>query len=239
MGIVWRIGTVSVRGESILQRQLVVSSVFVVCMSVVAPMVSAEWFMNVYLGAAFTQDEEATLSTLGDSLTTDVSFDTTVTFGGRYGHYFERLPWLGLAFDASLFMPNAEATLNNMFSSEKVDLTVVPLSFLVFLRAPGILPTSEIPHGRLQPYLAMGPALFISDVEVDLQPESGSDTSLDIGLDAPGGLGWRFDRNIGIFVEYRFTYISPEFEDTIQGVKVTAETDLMTHAALVGLSFRF
>src|SRR5919106_1131736 len=99
MGIVGRSGAVSVRGEPMLRRRLVVSSVFVVCMSVAAPIVSAEWFMDLYLG----------------------------------------------------------------------------------------------------------PALFISDVEVDLQPESGSDTSLDIGLDARAGLGWRFDRNIGIFVEYRFT----------------------------------
>ena len=223
-----------------LRRWLVVvGSVFVVCVSLAAQMVSAESFMDLYLGAAFTQDHDATLSAFPGSLTVDVSFDTAFTFGGRFGYYFERLPWLGLGFDASYFAPDAKATFNNIFSFDNIDVTVVPLSFLVFFRVPGILPTSDIPHGRLQPYLAIGPSLFISNLEVNLQPGSASDTSLDIGLDARLGLGWRFDRNVGIFVEYRFSYASPEFEDTIQGVKVTADTDLTTHSALVGVSFHF
>jgi hypothetical protein len=206
-----------------LRRALVViGSVVAVCVGLAAPIASAESFADLYLGAAITE-----------------IFDTSFTLGGRVGHYFERLPWLGLAFDASFWQPDAELTVNGLGTLGEIDLTVVPLSALVFVRVPGLLPTAEVPRGRVQPYLALGPSLVISDADITFPPGVASDTSLDLGLDLRVGLGWRFTRTVGIFAEYRFSYVNSEFEDTVQGVQVSVDADLPTHHALVGVSLRF
>jgi hypothetical protein len=119
------------------------------------------------------------------------------------------------------------------------ELTVVPISFQAVLRVPGLLKTDEVRHGRLQPYAAVGPALFISTLDGRLGTQGFSDTSLDVGLDARLGLNWQFDRYLELFTEYRFTYVEPSWEAIIQGSRNRVEASLRTHHALVGVSLRW
>ena len=60
--------------------------------------------------------------------------------------------------------------------------------------------------GGLQPYLTVGPALFIAepaDAESVLGPES--DPTLTLGFKAGAGVSWRLDRGALLFGEYRLT----------------------------------
>ena len=202
---------------------------YIICAFLGAPPAAAEWFTDLYLGGTITQDADATVRVLGTSFTERADFGSDFTLGGRVGHYFERLPWLGWAFDASYYQL-AE------------DLTVVPLSALLLLRWP-LLPHQDVPKGRLQPYVGIGPGLFWShatpDVMLDTQTERFSATSVDLGLDARAGFVWQFHKHTAIFWEYRFTHVNPTFTDDVSGVRTTTEAPLNTHHLQVGLSFRF
>jgi hypothetical protein len=139
-----------------LRRALVVLGSLAVCVGLATGVAWAESFADLYLGAAITHDIDGVLIGPSGGLPVRGSFDTSLTVGGRLGHYFERLPWLGLAFDASFWLPDAKVTVNGLGTLDQIDLTVVPLSALMFVRVPGLLPTAEAPQGRVQPYLAVG-----------------------------------------------------------------------------------
>src|SRR5262245_10159253 len=58
---------------------------------VVAPTLgAAEWFADLYLGAAFTQRHEVTTETpTGTTSHPDIGFNRSAAFGGRAGYWFD------------------------------------------------------------------------------------------------------------------------------------------------------
>ena len=212
-------------------------TVVLVLLVVVAP-VAAENFFDIFVGAALTDDTDVTLQAPSGRVIARGRPDTAFAVGGRFGHLYENLPWLGISIGGSYFAPDADLSLGSATVAGQ-ELTVIPISFQAAFRVPGLLATEEIPHGRLQPYAAVGPALFISTLDGRIGAQRFSDTSLDVGLDARVGLTWQFDRHIGLFTEYRFTYLEPGWEDVIQGVRNRVETTLRTHHALVGITLRW
>jgi hypothetical protein len=190
--------------------------------------VYAEGFIDFYVGAAITRDSDQKVSAPGFSDTSPIDWDTSVTAGGRFGFWFESLEWVGLALDVSFFRPDK-------------DITVFPVSALAMLRLPLLKDNDKgFPHGRLQPYIAAGPGLFISRADGDLGTfGSVSDTSLDLGVDVRGGLAFLITKNIAAFAEYRFTHVKPEFGFDVAGVKFKTETTLDTHHIVGGVGFRF
>lgn len=67
-----------------------------------------EGFVDLYGGAALTRDANVTVKEFSPFLPTvavrrNVSFETSTTFGGRFGFWIEPLPWLGFALDVSSF----------------------------------------------------------------------------------------------------------------------------------------
>lgn len=190
---------------------------------------SAEWFADLYVGAAFTQKDDVSVSIPDAGLRVTEQSDpgTSVSVGGRVGYWFDGIRWLGLALDASYFRPGE-------------DLDVYPISPLVMVRWP-LQQSTEFPAGRIQPYIAIGPGIFVSKTEFTVEEigERLEDTSVDLGLDVRGGLTWLLARNVGLFGEYRFTHFEAEHEGTLLGLKTTLEATLPTHHIVVGVTFRF
>jgi hypothetical protein len=184
---------------------------------------------DLYFGGNITTRADAEARTLSRTKTT-VEFDTAATYGGRLGYWFEGLPWLGLALDVSFFQPHP-------------DLSVIPVSVLLMLRYP-IWPSEVAPDGQLQPYLGIGPGVFISHVESGTGlnpalPSTFSETSVQPGLDLRAGLAWQFHKSFAIYGEYRFTYAKPQFEGDIPVPNATLDTTVSSHHFLVGISYRF
>jgi hypothetical protein len=201
-----------------------------------APPAAAEWFADFYLGMASTRtsDVETTFPS-GITTSQEVDWSTNVTLGARAGHWLERpdwLPWLpapldvGAALDVSLFAPAGNAT-------------VVPIAALLMVRMP-LLRDDEFPEGRLQPYGAAGPALFLSTVDGLIGNQRDvSDTSVDVGVDIRAGAAFRVTPLIALFAEYRFTHVQPEFSRESGTGTVTSTTTFDTHHVLTGLGLRF
>jgi opacity protein-like surface antigen len=216
---------------------------------------SAEWFGDLYVGPAFTTSYNVRFKYLASSYTArDVGVDTTATFGGRLGHWLEALPYLGFAADLYHFMPDMNSSATECHGvacghdpKVRLDLGVTGIAADVMARWP-LLMTKEIPNGQLQPYLTIGPTLFVTRISRLRDVGSGakshqSDTDTSVGLKTGAGLAWQFSPNIAVFGEYRFTHFSPDFSVRDKVFKGSpndkAETTLNTHHALMGVSFRF
>jgi opacity protein-like surface antigen len=110
------------------------------------------------------------------------------------------------------------------------------------LRLP-LLKSDDAPWGRLQPYVAVGPPLFITNITPrttrDFRNHDG-DTDLSIGYKLAGGVAFQVYKNLALFGEYRFTHVSPEVELRDANLnRTTLRTDLDTHSVLIGLSARW
>lgn len=160
---------------------------------------SGEPFLDLYGGIADTESTRVTATDRNcttvfpflldvcspeTKATRNVGFETSATYGVRGGYWFEPVPWVGLAGDLSYFEAEAPAA----------RFRVVPLSLLVMLRLP-LLATEEIPKGRLQPYVGLGPSIFFHEATVDFRDEGVRKvrlSSAELGFDARLGLAWQF-----------------------------------------------
>ena len=109
------------------------------------------------------------------------------------------------------------------------------------LRFP-LLKSPQFPNGQLQPYITVGPAIFVAHAEDsrNFEPSNQDDTDASVGVKVGAGVAWLFTKNIAVFGEYRYTHFSPEFtfrDDVLGNAKLSA--DVNTHYVLVGASFRF
>jgi opacity protein-like surface antigen len=208
---------------------------------------------QLYGGAVFfprTNDTEE--SSLGSSaVAQNLKVNTNFTVGGRIGYWVdaEKLDWLGIGLDVFYFrakaptqtVPTAVTGLGTISARDDFSLPVLGIGFdLVRLRAP-IFRSEAFPHGRLQPYVAGGPALFITRASSPdgFQPPNQRKTDVALGYKAGGGMTYLFTKAIGGFVEYRFTHFTSEmsFQDTTPPASTeTFKTPLNTHHVIVGLS---
>lgn len=224
---------------------------------------AAEWFLDLYSGAAFTnaEDVEARWTVLGgtiEGLFKEVDFDTSVVFGGRVGYRFVGLPFFAVALDVWHFRPDVGAQtvratnvrLNGVpsgvtfdVSLRRVDVQATGISFGPMFRVP--LAKLIEPLGSVEYYVTAGPTLFIGHVDgtwTTFDPSTGtlqfrddSDTVTQIGVQAGAGFTWLFRRNVGVFAEYRFSHFAPE----IRVGDWRFETNVNTHSVLGGLTLRF
>lgn len=103
---------------------------------------------------------------------------------------------------------------------------VITPAFLVAARY-GFFPTPEIPYGRLQPYVAVGPGLFVMNQTVTVQTKSyiaeekrftrmldispGGQTSVSLCLVTDLGLRWMISPRFSVDLFFRYRYAQPSF----------------------------
>jgi opacity protein-like surface antigen len=216
----------------------------------------AEWYADLYGGAAYTPHSDITLvvgspSGPADHVFHDVKWNQSTELGLRVGYWFKSAPWYGVGVDAFQFDANVSSqSVDTTISGATAPATLQAIDFsasavgfdVVRLRYP-LLASSEYPMGRLQPYASAGPALFkvrvTNKANGELTTQSASDTALGYKLGA--GLSWQFTPRIGVFGEYRYTHVhaEPDLQGTITGARVPTKFDLDTHHLVAGLSFRF
>ena len=237
-------------------------------LAVLAPVARAEFYFAGYLGASFTQSSDVEISdnttrffTFGTfstqvspfSLTLkDVGRETSLMGGGKLGYWFDGFPNLGIEADGYHFSPDSER--NNVPITGNIAGVPVPAGTTVSLGANRasiavlgfhlvgrlrFLQSSELPNGRLQPYLGVGPAIFFADVSTF--GAAHRDTT--VGVQALAGLKVFLSRRVSLFGEYKFSHVSPEldFFPTItsptKSTKVTV--DLNSHHLYGGVALHF
>ncbi|HEY7710197.1 MAG TPA: outer membrane beta-barrel protein [Candidatus Entotheonella sp.] len=207
----------------------------------IPPTADAEFFIDAYAGGAFTSDSDATFSLLDTATTVGIDTDDAFIAGGRLGYWLGFFPWLGLALDVSYFEMEGDATsnlddeqLSTFDNLDKANFDILPISALVMLRLPRLISPIAWLTG-LKPYAAIGPAVFLTQVDFEGFEESGAA----LGLDVRVGLRWEFLPVFGVFVEYRYTRVEDDFQDALHDFPASIDVDVTTHHALGGISLRF
>ena len=188
----------------------------------------AEWTFDAYVGMSFLPDGDVEASGVNDN----VGFDDSFIVGGRLGYWLGLFPYVGAALDVSYYTSDLNYDIRGQHF-DNFDLKRIPLSGLAMLRLP-VLPTPLAPRGQLEPYLAIGPTLMLSNLDFD-----NKDLRKDVGLDVRAGLNVRLTRALGVFAEYRLTYVEQEFHFSRAGLESVAKADPSTHHLAGGISLRF
>jgi opacity protein-like surface antigen len=147
--------------------------------------------------------------------------DNSAIVGGKIGYWFDFFPLVGTELDIYAFSPditvppqtvrgsNTSVILNSPFN---FDVSVTAVSFNLMGRYP-LLKSPEFPRGRIQPYIGIGPGLFITTIN-DLEPNStfnlGSKTLTYGGLQVIGGLKFFLLKKLSLFVEYKFSHFTAD-----------------------------
>ncbi|MBI4962377.1 MAG: hypothetical protein HY913_03800 [Desulfomonile tiedjei] len=134
------------------------------------------------------------------------------------------------------------------FSSEGV----APTLAFMFAARYGFLPDSEVPFGRLQPYVAVGPAIMFAsqqptfifnDLGVGRDLESQSSAVICLAVEA--GLRWMALKNVSIDVSFKYRYAEPSFSYTFltpitqQRATLTLDPTFHLFSGQIGAAYHF
>lgn len=140
---------------------------------------------------------------LPESANRDSDDGSTLTADGRLGIWFNG--WSGIALDGPFFQAEGYG-LNN---------TVVSATPLLLLRIR-LLKSGSVPNGQLQPYLGIGPGIFLTDQKADFRRDNSSmmdTTHMSLGVDLRAGMRWQLSSKLGVFGEYRMTHYKTDTGD--------------------------
>jgi hypothetical protein len=126
----------------------------------------------------------------------------------------------------------------------------------MFAARYGFLPDSEVPFGRLQPYIAVGPAIFFSNQRPTLNIQTpialgfspSNQDSVNIGLAAETGLRYFFNKSISVEASFKYRYFAPSYNysgvTNINGViaipyDTNAKPNFNLFSGQVGFAYHF
>jgi opacity protein-like surface antigen len=191
--------------------------------------------LDVYIGGAFTDDSSVRFETFAfGNFSIPTEWDDSVAAGLRGGYWLPGpLRWLGLGADLSYFKAEVSSLGPGLPAGGTLKFHLVPLSPLAMVRIP-LLRDDGFEGGRIQPYAAVGPGLFLSILTSDVT--SGSEAGFDVGLDARAGVAVMLTSTLGLYAEYRRTDVNVNISDSFNDeVKSKLKTDHING----GLALRF
>ncbi|HEX3178457.1 MAG TPA: hypothetical protein VHZ49_17410 [Methylomirabilota bacterium] len=237
----------------------VLTCVTMACLVLTAGPASAEWFADVFVGQSFTENSDVTIhGAQGLTVFRDVEFDRSLAYGGRFGRYFDAVPFLGVGVDYFHFSPRigpqstrvegcvpSGGCSGGQSGTGQIDMSSSAISLDVMLRLP-LLKSKTAPWGALQPYVSAGVPLFITNVTprtTSYLRNHDDDTDYSFGYKLAGGVAFQVVRNLMVFGEYRFTHVEVSVDELRSAATAphhaSLKADLDTHTALVGLSARW
>ena len=228
-------------------RSSLAATAFVALLAMMSIDAHAEVFGDVFIGAAISSDEPYTVNGIPvppSVLCVTVCSSAKSPAGGlRVGYWFEGLPWLGVAGDISAFVAA-------WGYESPIQVDALPVSAVALLRLQ-LAKTDELPDGRFQPYIGLGPTLMTTfatrttgSSNPIFIPTLGpltitQDTSFDVGLDARFGARVLASDFISVFLEYRYTRVKPSWSLGTSGAPENYATTLSTSQLSLGMGVHF
>jgi len=222
----------------------------IVAVAILVPSLAhSEFYVGAYLGPSFGSNIDPTFEFYKNAepekyvwatrTARGVSVDPALLVGGKIGYWFtkesvfgHRMPsWLkyfGFELDVSyqsLRWPHQEVTIEptNIKQVLEMDGSAITVAFL-FLARYGFYRDAEVPVGRLQPYLGIGPAIFVSTTHLNIGNDFRS-TEADLGLAVETGLRYMIHPKISLNVAFRYRYL-PNHVDVDDRILDLAPTTL-------------
>jgi opacity protein-like surface antigen len=221
-------------------------------------LLNGEFYAGGFLGAAFTPSQDLRYSdgfSLNNGLTRTPQgsatlfgnqFNTSLTGGVKLGYFFHRIPYLGLEVESSV--NNSYVNRRSLSTSRPIQgasQVAVPNDFWInwttalhIVGRYGFLPDKEVPFGRLQPYVGIGPAFIVLYEEVD--------SAKNFGIDVMAGVRYMFTKHIGAFLEYKYNHqwdveieSHPFYLPNGTEGRGTAHLDFDCHKVVMGVAYHW
>jgi len=202
-----------------------------------------EFFIGGFFGGAFVPSADWTYQIGGrDSTARNMAIDPGVTGGIKLGYFLDSCPYIGVEAEGSIgnqSQPSQTVSLSPPVGGTAT-ARATSQSLLVWTMALhlvgryGFLPDQEVPFGRLQPYVGIGPGLVVLYAEAD--------SAKNFGLELEAGLRYMFTKNLGGFVEYKFSKqwaVELESQPLFTIPASTATFDFARHQVVAGLAYHF
>ncbi len=221
-------------------------------------LLNGEFYAGGFLGAAFTPNQNLrypdgfilnnglTRTSQGSATLFGNQFNTSLTGGVKFGYFTHRIPYLGLEVESSV--NNSYVNHRSLSTSRPIQgasQVAVPNDFWInwttalhIVGRYGFLPDQEVPFGRLQPYVGIGPAFIVLYEEVD--------SAKNFGIDVMAGVRYMFTKHISAFVEYKYNHQwDVEIEshafylpNGAEG-RGTAHLDFDSHKVVLGMAYHW
>lgn len=212
------------------------------------PATEPSFYIEGYLGfgtsVSNTQGNTAVLS--GD-------FDSYFQGGGKVGYWFtpqgtyaaswyqDWMKYLGFYTDLSYHALNHP---NNTVTASGFPIAIGNSSGYVwtwaFMLAAryGFLEDNEVPFGRLQPYVAVGPAIFFSGQDYNIGGfTGGNNTNTTVGVATEAGIRYFFTANISAEASFKYRYFKPSYYFNPLGANLEPTVNLFS--GQFGLAYHF
>lgn len=198
------------------------------------------------------------------TLTDDVELDESFLINIKAGHYFKKLPFLGIEIDASYHEPNfeeqiVEIDLNRPFNAGgsskfkelqlEADVKHIAVGASVMLRAHKFK--------KVTPYIGGGPTINymsfkgtgVSGIRADpgfdvndpnnrVIAPSFKESTWEIGVQGKAGIRFNITERFAIDTEYKVQYIPNSSIDQFRSF-VKPESDFISHQILAGIVYKF
>jgi opacity protein-like surface antigen len=203
-------------------------------------------------GRSFSRTTEVRPSVIGG---VTIGYDFVNSGFGAYA-FPDWMKYFSFAVDYTynrLVIQDGGPGIGSAFSgNSRLNGTESALTFL-FMFHYGFMPDSEVPSGRINPYLGIGPAVVFTgvqgtlpirtatvyvngvDVPVDRARSANfGDNAINVALVVEPGVRFMVMKNVSVDVAMRYRYSAPSYSDL-----VTIKTNLHQFAPLVRASIHF
>jgi hypothetical protein len=190
---------------------------------------SAMW-VGAEIGGNFVPSSSVDVSIpgVGSGSLNNVNFHPSVIGGATIGYDFvnsgfgayawpDWMKYFSFAMDITYNHLNV-ASLGDLSIPSHADGYVVAWTFL-FMAHYGFFPDSEIPTGRVNPYIGVGPAVVWSGLDLG-SLGVGRTTATNIALVVEPGIRWVCFKNVSIDTAFRYRYCQPSFDVSGATLKV-------------------
>jgi opacity protein-like surface antigen len=217
------------------------------------PTVWAEPYVAAYAGISLLSDTDLKTDFVsvpnqfqarGLRFSTEV--DNSAVIGGKIGYWFDFFPLVGAeldiyAFSPDIFSPPQTSGSVRLTTPNTFDVSVTSVSFNLMGRYP-LLKSPDFPRGRIQPYIGIGPGLFITSIE-DLEPDPrdniGSKTLTFGGLQIIGGLKFFILKKLSLFAEYKFSHFTADLSGASERFNLGATQNIDASHFYGGVAYHF
>jgi opacity protein-like surface antigen len=221
-------------------------------------LIKGEFYVGGYLGGVFTPGQNlkysdgitlnngVTLSQQGAVTLFDNKFLAGVVGGFKIGYFCNRIPYLGLEVDTGVNKSSVRhGTLYISRPIQGFNRVAVPGDNIVnwttalhLVGRYGFLPDQDVPFGRLQPYVGIGPGFVVNYDEMD--------SAKNFGIDVMAGVRYMMLKHVSAFVEYKYNHVfDAELEDHYFFLpdstvgRGTAHLPYDSHKFVAGVAYHF
>ncbi len=171
-----------------------------------------EFYFGGFLGASLVNTANWSFQTIeppsGPRFNTtakNVQTDPSLVGGVKAGYFLDSIPYLGFEGAGSVtnnYRPRQQVTVKPpispypVFTQEQSNLIWIMAFHIVGRYGFFPDPDKDIPFGRLQPYIGLGPAVGVLYFQ--------NDSAKNFGMDGLAGVRYMFTRNIAAYVEFDY-----------------------------------